>query len=136
MVGGPYAVSCRTVPEVLRERSPTISLLPYPFQPQSPHRNKQTKVCRQTGFPEHCLKRRNDGASALLPPKSLLQNTDSIIHLSPAEQLEQQDAAARIRQLISQLPAVQQTIIRMKDVEGYEIAEIAEITGSQVEAIF
>jgi len=54
---------------------------------------------------------------------------------SPAEQLEQQDAAARIRQLISQLPAVQQTIIRMKDVEGYEIAEIAEITGSQVEAI-
>lgn len=54
---------------------------------------------------------------------------------SPAEQLEQQDAAAHIRQLISQLPAVQQTIIRMKDVEGYEIAEIAEITGSQVEAI-
>lgn len=54
---------------------------------------------------------------------------------SPAEQLEQQDAAARIRQLIGQLPAVQQTIIRMKDVEGYEIAEIAEITGSQVEAI-
>ena len=50
---------------------------------------------------------------------------------SPAEQLEQQDAAARIRQL----PAVQQTIIRMKDVEGYEIGEIAEITGSQVEAI-
>ena len=44
-------------------------------------------------------------------------------------------AAARIRQLISQLPAVQQTIIRMKDVEGYEIGEIAEITGSQVEAI-
>ena len=54
---------------------------------------------------------------------------------SPAEQLEQQDAATRIRQLISQLPAVQQTIIRMKDVEGYEIGEIAEITGSQVEAI-
>ena len=33
--------------------------------------------------------------------------------------------------LIRGLPAVQQTIIRMKDVEGYEIGEIAEITGSQ-----
>ncbi|MCD8268848.1 MAG: sigma-70 family RNA polymerase sigma factor [Parabacteroides sp.] len=54
---------------------------------------------------------------------------------SPAEQLEQQDAAARIRRLIAQLPSVQQTIIRMKDIEGYEIAEIAEITGSQVEAV-
>ena len=54
---------------------------------------------------------------------------------TPAEQLEQKDAAARIRWLISQLPTVQQTIIRMKDVDGYEIAEIAEITGSQVEAV-
>ena len=53
----------------------------------------------------------------------------------PDEQLEQQDAAARIRQLISQLPTLQQTIIRMKDVEGYELAEIAEITGTQVEAV-
>lgn len=54
---------------------------------------------------------------------------------SPAEQLEQQDAAARIRQLIGRLPMLQQTIIRMKDVEGYELSEIAEITGTQVEAV-
>lgn len=54
---------------------------------------------------------------------------------SPAEQLEQRDAAERIRQLIGQLPTLQQTIIRMKDVEGYELAEIAEITGTQVEAV-
>lgn len=54
---------------------------------------------------------------------------------SPAEQLEQQDAAARIRYLIAQLPTLQQTIIRMKDVEGYELAEIAEITGTQIEAV-
>lgn len=53
----------------------------------------------------------------------------------PDEQLDQQDAAAHIRRLIAQLPSVQQTIIRMKDVEGYEIAEIAEITGSAVEAV-
>lgn len=54
---------------------------------------------------------------------------------SPAEQLEQRDAAERIRELIGQLPTLQQTIIRMKDVEGYELAEIAEITGTQVEAV-
>lgn len=54
---------------------------------------------------------------------------------SPAEQLEQRDAAQRIRSLISRLPSLQQTIIRMKDVEGYELAEIAEITGTQVEAV-
>lgn len=54
---------------------------------------------------------------------------------SPAEQLEQRDAAERIRVLIGRLPTLQQTIIRMKDVEGYELAEIAEITGTQVEAV-
>ena len=51
-----------------------------------------------------------------------------------AEELEQHDTVARIRWLISKLPSLQQTIIRMKDVEGYELAEIAEITGTQVEA--
>lgn len=54
---------------------------------------------------------------------------------NPAELLEERDAVARIRLLIGQLPTLQQTIIRMKDVEGYELAEIAEITGTQVEAV-
>lgn len=54
---------------------------------------------------------------------------------TPAEQLEQQEAVEQIRRLITFLPSLQQTIIRMKDVEGYELAEIAEITGTQVEAV-
>ncbi|WP_280746499.1 MULTISPECIES: sigma-70 family RNA polymerase sigma factor [unclassified Parabacteroides] len=54
---------------------------------------------------------------------------------NPAELLEQQDAIACIRHLIEHLPTLQQTIIRMKDIEGYELSEIAEITGSQVEAV-
>ena len=45
---------------------------------------------------------------------------------NPAEELEQHDTVARIRWLISKLPSLQQTIIRMKDVEGYELAEIAD----------
>lgn len=53
----------------------------------------------------------------------------------PAERLEQQDAVACIRRLIRGLPTLQQTIIRMKDIEGYELAEIAEITGSQIESV-
>ncbi|MDH6313884.1 RNA polymerase sigma-70 factor (ECF subfamily) [Parabacteroides sp. PFB2-10] len=54
---------------------------------------------------------------------------------NPALLLEQQDAVACIRRLIEQLPNLQQTIIRMKDVEGYELAEIADITGTQIEAV-
>lgn len=54
---------------------------------------------------------------------------------NPAEILEQQDAVACIRYLIEQLPSLQQTIIQMKDVDGYELSEIAEITGSQIEAV-
>ena len=54
---------------------------------------------------------------------------------NPAEELEQHDMVGRVRFLISKLPTLQQVIIRMKDIEGYELAEIAEITGSQVEAV-
>jgi RNA polymerase sigma-70 factor (ECF subfamily) len=66
---------------------------------------------------------------------------EAVIHLqdtgtkTPAELLEQQDAVDCIRRLIEQLPSLQQTIIRMKDVEGYEIGEIAEITGTLPEAV-
>lgn len=55
--------------------------------------------------------------------------------IDPAEELEQRDAATCIRDLIRRLPTLQQRIIRMKDVEGYEMAEIAEITGTQIEAV-
>lgn len=54
---------------------------------------------------------------------------------NPAEEMEEQDAVKLIRRLVEQLPYLQQTIIRMKDIEGYELAEIAEITGSQIEAV-
>jgi len=53
----------------------------------------------------------------------------------PAEELEQQDAVDCIRRLIETLPNLQRTIIRMKDVEGYELSEIADITGTQIESV-
>lgn len=66
--------------------------------------------------------------------ESVLQKIESGIK-SPVEQLEQADAVACIRILIERLPTLQQQIIRMKDVEGYELAEIAEITGTKIEAV-
>ncbi|MCD8164992.1 MAG: RNA polymerase sigma factor [Bacteroides sp.] len=54
---------------------------------------------------------------------------------TPGEWTEQQDAVHCIRQLIDKLPSLQQVTIRMKDIEGYEIHEIAEITGTSVENV-
>lgn len=54
---------------------------------------------------------------------------------TPAEQLEQKDAVDCIRKIISSLPNLQQIIIRMKDIEGYELQQIAEITGTHMESV-
>lgn len=47
---------------------------------------------------------------------------------NPHQQTETMDMAARIRKMIDKLPELQRTIIRMRDVEGLEISEIAFIT--------
>ena len=47
---------------------------------------------------------------------------------NPHQQTEQRDMVKRIQLMIAQLPELQRTIIRMRDVEGMEIAEIAYIT--------
>lgn len=54
---------------------------------------------------------------------------------SPENITEQHDTVRHITRLINTLPALQQTIIRMKDVEEYTLMEIAEITGTQIEAV-
>jgi len=48
---------------------------------------------------------------------------------TPYKSLEQADMVAFIRLLIERLPEQQQTIIRLRDIEGYELDEIAEIVG-------
>ena len=37
--------------------------------------------------------------------------------------------------LINKLPGLQQTILRMKHVDGFEVEEIARLTGSTPEAV-
>ena len=65
------------------------------------------------------------------------ENSQSILAdtVTPEQLLEQHDAVAIIGRLIQQLPTLQQCLIRMKDVEGYELSEIAQITGTQIESV-
>jgi RNA polymerase sigma-70 factor, ECF subfamily len=54
---------------------------------------------------------------------------------NPHLQLERKNSDEIIRLIIDKLPPLQQAIIRMKDIEEYEVEQIAEITGTQIEAV-
>ncbi|MDR3652446.1 MAG: RNA polymerase sigma factor [Paludibacter sp.] len=55
-------------------------------------------------------------------------NEMEFIEPNPHQQIEQKDLVNRIREMIDNLPELQRTIIRMRDVEGLELYEIAYIT--------
>ncbi|MEI6751935.1 MAG: RNA polymerase sigma factor [Paludibacter sp.] len=57
-----------------------------------------------------------------LPPET------EYVELNPHQLIEQKDLVFRIKLLIDSLPELQRTIIRMRDVEGMELSEIAYIT--------
>jgi RNA polymerase sigma-70 factor (ECF subfamily) len=61
---------------------------------------------------------------------SLQAGTDN-----PYLQLERKNTEEVLQAIIERLPPLQKTIIKMKDIEEYEVEKIAEITGSQIEAI-
>lgn len=54
---------------------------------------------------------------------------------TPYQYTEQNNEIAIIRRIIDTLPPTQRMIIMMRDVDGYELDEIAEITGSDNSAI-
>ena len=54
---------------------------------------------------------------------------------TPYSQTEIADSITLIRRIIDTLPELQKIIIKMRDIEGYELEEIAEITGTQVNAV-
>ena len=56
-------------------------------------------------------------------------------NVSLHEIVEQKDMTKIIKQFINQLPELQRTIIRLRDVEGFEIKEIALITASNENAV-
>jgi len=53
----------------------------------------------------------------------------------PQTLLEEKDAVAHVMRIIDRLPGLQQTILRMKHVDGLEVEEIAELTGSTLDAV-
>jgi len=53
----------------------------------------------------------------------------------PDVQLEQKDSIEHVMRIINELSGLQQAILRMKHIDGFEIAEIAELTGSNQEAV-
>jgi len=54
---------------------------------------------------------------------------------TPYLELEQKDSLEHVIRIIDQLPGLQQSILRMKHIDGLEIDEIASLTGSNPEAI-
>jgi RNA polymerase sigma-70 factor, ECF subfamily len=57
------------------------------------------------------------------------------VELNPYQQTEQKDMVHRIKAMIDNLPELQRTIIRMRDVEGLELGEIAYITSLTENAV-
>lgn len=54
---------------------------------------------------------------------------------NPYLQLERKNSEEVLKAIIEGLPALQKAIIKMKDIEEYELSEIAEITGTNIEAV-
>jgi RNA polymerase sigma-70 factor (ECF subfamily) len=54
---------------------------------------------------------------------------------SPYTILEQKDNLQQVTQIINRLSGLQQAILKMRHVDGLEIDEIAELTGSTLEAV-
>jgi len=54
---------------------------------------------------------------------------------TPYSKAERNDTIVLIKKIVEHLPELQRTIIQLRDVEGYELQEIADITGTQVGAV-
>lgn len=54
---------------------------------------------------------------------------------TPYKQLEQKDSVEKVMRIMDKLPGLQQTMLRMKHVDGLEVEDIAQLTGSTPEAI-
>lgn len=57
------------------------------------------------------------------------------VGVNPYMYTEQSDSVQLVRKIIDSLPTLQRTVMLMRDVEGYELNEIADIMGCQSEAV-
>lgn len=67
------------------------------------------------------------------------EQVETLHQISTAENAEKQietaDAVSLVKKIISSLPELQKLVIQMRDLEGYELEEIAEITGCRIESV-
>lgn len=68
-------------------------------------------------------------------PDAPLSDVSDADGQTPESLLEAKDEVRRVADIIASLPPLQQAIMRMKDIEGYETEEIAQLTGCNAEAI-
>ncbi|MDR1984234.1 MAG: sigma-70 family RNA polymerase sigma factor [Prevotellaceae bacterium] len=54
---------------------------------------------------------------------------------TPYSQTETKDLIDIVKTIIERLPELQKITIKMRDIDGYEIEKIAEITGTQISAV-
>lgn len=85
-----------------------------------------------TVIKNHCLDRLK-----VIKRQDLLDESHTIRAATdnPYLELEKKDTERVLMKIIENLPTLQQAIIRMKDIEECEVEEIAEITGTNVEAV-
>ena len=57
----------------------------------------------------------------------LVEAHDTAHGRTPHQMLEQADMAAFVRKLVERLPEQQKMVMRLRDIEGYELDEIAQI---------
>jgi len=78
----------------------------------------------------YCLDRLRSDKETVDVAETALENDDN-----PYLTTERRDAVALVRKIIATLPRLQKMILEMRDIEGYELEEIAAITGCKVSAV-
>lgn len=81
----------------------------------------------------HCLDKIRAKKPESREEKDLPQN--EIIGGTPADLLERRETDERIKKIIHDLPENQQSVIFLRDIEGYEFEEMAEILNMNVNNI-
>lgn len=64
-----------------------------------------------------------------------IQPFHAVHEQTPYASVEQADMVAWVGKLVAALPVQQQMLIRLRDVEGYELSEVAEILGMSEGAV-
>lgn len=98
-------------------------------------RDQLSKLDNPKAFAFKSLRNRCLDIIRLRKEEGDLDDTNCDESPNPYEQIEIQDAVKQVYELIERLPELQRSILRMRDVEGMEIAEIAEIMDMKENAV-